>query len=106
MIPQSSADWIEFSGGVMMVGGVVGFMFSTFFCVKYLPIVIRGWFLLAIALLGARLLTRENNILPLDQYWVAAIHVHLALVVVATAIWFAYRALRKGGDRCTPKSDA
>lgn len=100
MFPHSSADWIEFAGGVMMVCGVIASVFSTFFCVRYLSMGLRGWLLLAIAVMGTRLLTRDNEALALDEYWVAAIYVHLAFVMAIVAAYCMWRAMRKDGDRC------
>lgn len=97
---MTSADLIEFAGGVVTVTGVTVALMKGGFCAREMPIWLRVWLFVAWALLGSRLLTRENQPVPTDEYWVAVVYLHTALVMFLAASWAVAVTIGPGGDRC------
>lgn len=97
---MTSADLIELSGGIIATAGTFVALLKAGFCAREMPVWLRSWLFVAWALLGARLLSRDNAGVDPNAWWVAAIYLHTALVMSLAAIWAIVVTIGPGGDRC------
>ena len=96
---RQPGDLIILGGALMLVFGVADWLFGFFFCARTPPRWMVGWLSLALALVGARLLSAKVFDVPLD-WFSGALYTHLGVVIAVIALYRWWRVIGAQGDRC------
>jgi hypothetical protein len=85
--PPTAPEILSFSGAILVVGGSLWILLRLAFCTPFPKTPLFEWLVISIILIGARLATRDNISLEVDQWWVAFIWINCGLAVATIAGW-------------------
>lgn len=101
----TAPDLLTFAGGLLMVSAIIDFVISLAFCTRPSPDWTRRARGLAIAAVGARLLTRDNVSLEFDAWFVAGIWTYFAITQCIVSGYTVAAIVGPDADYCRKKQN-